>query len=205
MKTIALLTVLTMFATMLTLAIKASDTAKARAMRVLQYVALTLLVCMLAACGGGGGGGGDNGGSVSLPHPAIEPPCEPATIQYDYYGASGIIIEATNDSCLTAQEIEALYVETLACVGVATPTTAARVAFISYAGTGRNPTLLGSYQELSQDVWINEDKIKTVPMSRYVLSHEFIHHALYLQGLSHTDNHEHNSPAFDACTKFVEL
>lgn len=164
----------------------------------MKFAAL-LLALVLTACGGGGGGGGDGGEAVSL---VIEPPCTPATIDY-VYSSAWVYIEPTTDSCLTPAEIEQLYYQVLTCVGVTNAITAPRIEFVSFTAPQFNPTDLGKYENFTGRTWINKDRITTAKRSRYALSHEFVHHALFFMGASQQDNDGHDSPAFDNCEVYI--
>jgi len=124
-------------------------------------------------------------------------------------GASGLVLEPSQNMYVTFNQIENLYLESEACMGVVTP--GPTVIFTSFSectevlglnceGLGGN---LGQYSIGPQLLLMNTAENafdRNCVTDRDTLKHEFVHHLLIPLGVSIEDNVNHNSPFFGLCS-----
>ena len=124
-------------------------------------------------------------------------------------GDSGLLLEPAQNMYLTFSQIENLYIEVEACMGVVE--TGPTVIFTSFSecvevlglnceGLGGN---LGQYSIGPRLVLMNTDEHvfdRNCVTDRNTLKHEFVHHLLVPLGVSIADNVNHNSPFFGLCS-----
>lgn len=114
-------------------------------------------------------------------------------------GASGLLLEPSQNMYVTFPRIENFYLETQNCVGVIA--TGPTVAFKSFSQLG-NGGYRGVYSFTTQLVLINTDEFfpRSSKTDEQALRHEFLHHLLVSTGLSWEDNKNHiYPPQFGIC------
>lgn len=128
-------------------------------------------------------------------------------------GASELLLEPAQNMYVTFPQIESIYLDVEACMGVVAPgptviytsfsecveVSGERVTPINCEGLGGN---LGQYSIGIELVLMNTDEHifnRNCVTDRDVLKHELVHHLLVPLGVSIEDNTTHNSPFFGLC------
>jgi hypothetical protein len=160
-------------------------------MKLKVHEVLMLMMCIIAILATSGCG--SNSGSDNC-HTKV-------SYTHDQVGPSGLMLRATQEPYITFADMEKIYRQTEACVGVTT--TGPTVAYVDLkaAGYSNYSNTWGLTQLYTGLVVINTYMpARSCATDTHTLKHEFVHYLLHAKGFPEVDNEAHNSPLFTQCT-----